>query len=195
MRPTQKSAPTLVLEDIFKSTVKMDPVPFFWENKPPTLADPDAEGLNAQTVNDLLTMYVGATSQHVLRMSFVPEEEALNFDTQVTAFWSHLIGLTGMALKLVIDNMGVVVFGEVRKNKCLKREHKCQDPKNGEQCLNRAKSEETLEVVRTETDVCLSVAVAVAVSACFFFFFKKKMFFRFVSLFFLRFVLRFFLFS
>ena len=47
-------------------------------------------------------------------MSFVPEEESLNFDTQVTAFWSHLIGLTGMALNLVTDNMGVVVFGDVR---------------------------------------------------------------------------------
>ena len=38
-----------------------------------TLADLNAEGLNAQTVNDLLTMYVGAASQHVLRMSFAPE--------------------------------------------------------------------------------------------------------------------------
>ena len=28
-----------------------------------------ADGLNVQTVNDLLTMYVGAASQHVLRMS------------------------------------------------------------------------------------------------------------------------------
>ena len=60
-----------------------------------TLADLNAEGLNAQTVNDLLTMYVGATSQHVLRMSFVPEREAQNFDTQVTAFWSHRIQLGG----------------------------------------------------------------------------------------------------
>ena len=40
------------------------------------LADLNAEGVNAQTVNDLLTMYVGAASQHVLRMSFVPEQEA-----------------------------------------------------------------------------------------------------------------------
>ena len=39
-----------------------------------TLADLNAEGLNAQAVNDLLTMYVGAGSQHVLRMSFVPEQ-------------------------------------------------------------------------------------------------------------------------
>ena len=35
-----------------------------------TFADLNAEGLNAQSVNDLLTMYVGAASQHVLRMSF-----------------------------------------------------------------------------------------------------------------------------
>ena len=56
-----------------------------------TLADLEAEGLNAQAVNDLLTMYVGAASQHVLRMSFVPEKEALNFDRQVTSFWSRLI--------------------------------------------------------------------------------------------------------
>ena len=56
-----------------------------------TLADPNAEGLNAQAVNDLLTMYVGAASQHVIRMSFVPEHEAHNFDRQVMTFWSHLI--------------------------------------------------------------------------------------------------------
>ena len=35
-----------------------------------TLADLKAEGLNVQTVNDLLSMYVGAASQHALRMSF-----------------------------------------------------------------------------------------------------------------------------
>ena len=45
----------------------------------------------ATTLADLLTMYVGAASQHVLRMSFVPEREAHNFDKQVTIFWSHLI--------------------------------------------------------------------------------------------------------
>ena len=55
-----------------------------------TLADLNAEGLNAQAVNDLLTMYVGDASQHVLRMSFVPEQEALNFDRQVTSVWSRL---------------------------------------------------------------------------------------------------------
>ena len=34
-------------------------------------------------MNDLLSMYVGADSQHVLRMSFVPEQEAKNFDMEV----------------------------------------------------------------------------------------------------------------
>ena len=42
-------------------------------------------------MNDLLTVHVGAASQHVLRMSFVPEQEARNFDRQVTTFWSHPI--------------------------------------------------------------------------------------------------------
>ena len=56
-----------------------------------TLADLNAEGLNVQTVNDLLTMYVGAASQHVLRMSFVPEQEAQNFDRQVLTYWSRLM--------------------------------------------------------------------------------------------------------
>ena len=52
-----------------------------------TLADLNAEGLNVQTVNDLFSMYVGAASQHALRMSFVPEQEAQNFDRQVLTFW------------------------------------------------------------------------------------------------------------
>ena len=56
-----------------------------------TLADLNAEGLNVQAVNDLLTMYAGAASEHVFRMSFVPEQEAHNFDRQVMTFWSHLI--------------------------------------------------------------------------------------------------------
>ena len=56
-----------------------------------TLADLNAEGLNAQAVNDLLTMCVGAPSQHVLRMNFLPKQETRNFDRQVATFWSHLI--------------------------------------------------------------------------------------------------------
>ena len=56
-----------------------------------TLADLNAEGLNAQAVDDLLTMYVGAASQHVLRMSFMPEQEARNFDRQVASFFSRFV--------------------------------------------------------------------------------------------------------
>ena len=56
-----------------------------------TLADLNAEGLHVQTVNDLLTMFVGAASQHVLCMSIVSEQEAHNFDRQVMTFWSHLM--------------------------------------------------------------------------------------------------------
>ena len=48
-----------------------------------TLADLNADGLSAQAVNDRLTVCVGAASQHVLRMSFVPDQEAYNFDGQV----------------------------------------------------------------------------------------------------------------
>ena len=75
----------------------LSPALLFWVSRPPWrkqynafrkliphLQTLNAEGLNEQTVNDLLTMYVGAASQHVLRMSFVPEQEAQNFDRQVT---------------------------------------------------------------------------------------------------------------
>ena len=37
-----------------------------------SLAELNAEGLIAQTVNGLLTMDVGAASHHMLRMSFCP---------------------------------------------------------------------------------------------------------------------------
>ena len=43
------------------------------------------------TVNDLRTIYVGAASQHVLRMCFVPGQEAHNFDRQVMTLWSRLM--------------------------------------------------------------------------------------------------------
>ena len=62
----------------------LNPALLFWVSRLPwrkqhnvfrklltTLADLNAEGLNVQTVNDLLTMYVGAARQHVVRMSFV----------------------------------------------------------------------------------------------------------------------------
>ena len=45
-----------------------------------------------QTVNDLLTMYVDAASQHALRTTFVPFEEAVSFDSEIVAYWSQLAG-------------------------------------------------------------------------------------------------------
>ena len=49
-------------------------------------------GLKMQTLNDLLIMYVGAASRRALRMTFVPEAEALSFDTEIAACWSQLAG-------------------------------------------------------------------------------------------------------
>ena len=51
-----------------------------------TFAEINAEGPCTQTVNDLLTRYVGAASQHVLRMSFVPGTRS-----QVNRHRSHRI--------------------------------------------------------------------------------------------------------
>ena len=58
---------------------------------PATLAELNSAGLHAQTVNELLTMCVGAVSQHVLRMSFLLDDEAKRFETEVVGFWSLLI--------------------------------------------------------------------------------------------------------
>ena len=46
------------------------------------LREQNQAGLKMQTVNDLLTMYVGAARQHALRMTFVLEEEAKSFDAE-----------------------------------------------------------------------------------------------------------------
>ena len=43
-----------------------------------------------QTVNDMLTMYGGAASQHALRTTFVPREEAINLDKEIVSYWSQL---------------------------------------------------------------------------------------------------------
>ena len=56
------------------------------------LRDLNQGGLKLQTVNDLLTMYVGAASQHALRTTFVPYEEATSFDNEIVAYWSQLAG-------------------------------------------------------------------------------------------------------
>ena len=45
-----------------------------------------------RTVNDLLTMYVGAASQHALRTTFVPFVEAVSFDNEIVSYWSQIAG-------------------------------------------------------------------------------------------------------
>ena len=49
-------------------------------------------GLKKVTANDLLSAYVGASSQHVLRMSCVTLPQATAFDDKVREIWSHLLG-------------------------------------------------------------------------------------------------------
>ena len=56
------------------------------------MRDLNRAGHKMQTVNDLLTMYVGAASQHALRTTFVPCEEAVSFDSEIVAYWSQLAG-------------------------------------------------------------------------------------------------------
>ena len=56
------------------------------------MREPNLAVLKIQTFNDLLTMYVGAPSQHALRTTFVPEAQALSFDTEIVAHWSQLAG-------------------------------------------------------------------------------------------------------
>ena len=57
-----------------------------------TLRELNQASLKMQTVNDLLTMYVGAASQQALRTTFVPFEEAVNFDNEIVSYWSQLAG-------------------------------------------------------------------------------------------------------
>ena len=101
---TRSRSHIVVWEDTYKSMETLSPALSFWVSRSPwkkqhntfrklllRLQTLNAEGLNVQTVKDLLTMYVGAASQHVLRMSFVPEQEAQNFDRQAITYWSRLM--------------------------------------------------------------------------------------------------------
>ena len=63
-----------------------------FQNSKGIMRELNKAGLKMQTVNDLLTMYVGAASQDALRTTFVPEAEALSFDTEIVAYWSQLAG-------------------------------------------------------------------------------------------------------
>ena len=57
-------------------------------------------------------------SQHVLRISFVPEQEAHNFDRQVTTFWSHLIqrDITSPLFSLPLKLGGLGVGSAVQRH-------------------------------------------------------------------------------
>ena len=48
-------------------------------------------GLKKQTGSYLLATYTSAASQHALRMSFVCQHEAPQFDTQVVSAWNTLL--------------------------------------------------------------------------------------------------------
>ena len=101
---TRSRSHLVVWEDTYKSMETLSPVLLFWVSRSPWRKQHNAfrklllhlqtltlRDSMCKTVNDLLTMYVGAASQHVLRMSFVPEQEAQNFDRQVIAYWSRLM--------------------------------------------------------------------------------------------------------
>ena len=63
-----------------------------FQNISAILRDFNQAVLKMQTVNDLLTMYAGAASQHALRTTFVPKEEAVSFDNEIVHDWSQLAG-------------------------------------------------------------------------------------------------------
>ena len=102
---TRSNSPSVVSEDTSKIQGDMEPSPIVlgeqatmekttqrFQRNANTLAELNAEGLSAQSVNDLFSMCVGAASQHVLRMSLVPDQGSQDsLDTGVTAFWSQLI--------------------------------------------------------------------------------------------------------
>ena len=65
-------------------------------------------------MNDLLSMYVGADSQHVLRMSFVPEQEAKNFDMEVRPFRHNSFNVTlPPCCSFCLSSLGVSVSAQL----------------------------------------------------------------------------------
>ena len=71
-----------------------------------------------QTVNDLLTTYMGAASQHALRTTFVPGAAALSFDTEIVAYWSQLASrdVTSPLFHLPLRMGGLGVGSAVQRN-------------------------------------------------------------------------------
>ena len=62
-----------------------------FQNISAILRELNQAGLQMQTVNDLLTVYVGAASQHTLRTTFDPEAESFCFDSEIAACRSQLV--------------------------------------------------------------------------------------------------------
>ena len=89
-----------------------------FQNVSAILRELDQAGLKMQTVNALLIMYVGAASQNVLRMTFVPEAEALSFDTEIVAYWSQLAGrdVTSPLFHLPLLKGGLTVGSTVQRH-------------------------------------------------------------------------------
>ena len=94
----QQNPHSAVWVDIFKFMATSRAL-LSWESRPPWRKNRELpphlqtsmpRDAMRRAVNDLLTMYVGAI-QHVLRMSFAPEQEAYHFDRQVTTFWAHFM--------------------------------------------------------------------------------------------------------
>ena len=82
------------------------------------LRELDQAGLKMQTVNDLLTMYMGVASQHALRTTFVPPEEAVSFDNEIVAYWSQLAGrdMTSPLFHLPLRMGGLGVGSAVQRH-------------------------------------------------------------------------------
>ena len=83
-----------------------------------TLRELNQAGLKMQTVNDLLSMYVGAASQHALRTNFVPFEEAVSFDKEIEDYWSQLAGrdVTSPLFHLPLRRGGLGVGSAVHRH-------------------------------------------------------------------------------
>ena len=90
---TRSHSHSVAWVDIYKSMETLSPALSFWESRPSWRKQHNAFRKLPPHLQTL-TIYspcVGAASQHVLRMSFVSEQEAHNFDRQVMTFWSHLM--------------------------------------------------------------------------------------------------------
>ena len=89
-----------------------------FQNISAILRELNQAGLMMQTVNDLLTMYVGAASQHALRTTFVPFEEAVSFDNEIVSYWSQLAGrdVDSPLLHLPLRTGGLVVGSTVQRH-------------------------------------------------------------------------------